>query len=131
MIYEDYLAGDTRVSFVKEEMLRYFKSEIELIKEDIDLNHHGWFLVDYHYMPKDYTVRFEGEFHYFNVRIMRNDGGFIDLKQLADYDNALRKKAVREAAGKLKDVLQDDISFYKVINGRRCREVGGEYIRVK
>lgn len=111
MLYNDYLEDDNRVIYVKEEIQRRFGAKIQFTAESYAPEHHGWFMVEFRYIPQNYRIYFEGEFNYFIVRIEKEDGAFTTLNRLTDYDDALRRSAVREAVKKLKEILEKEIRF--------------------
>lgn len=131
MISDDHLAGSEGEAVVKKEMELQFGAKMELVKENADFSHHGWFMLTYRYIPKNYDILFEGEFKSFNIRITKADGAFMPLNGVADYAKQLNKKDVQEAVKKLKTVLEGEISFYKIINGKRYQEIDGEYKRIR
>lgn len=111
MLYNDYLEVNNRVIYVKEEMQRRFGAEIQPAAENNAPEHHGWFKIEFRYLPKNYRIYFEGEFSYFIVRIEKGDGAFTTLNRLTDFDNTLRMSAVRESVKKLKEILEREILF--------------------
>lgn len=126
-----YLLGLRGMMFIKEEMTKHFQSSMILIDEKNDFNHHGWFILKYRYVDKKYIVSFEGEFNSFNVRIITEDGGFISLKQLKDYENDLLKKNIIDVITILQKVLVKPIEFYKVHNNKLYKQTNGSYKQVK
>ena len=57
--------------------------------------------------------------------------GFCTLKQIAEYRNRLTERDIQDSILLLRGVLNADIPFYKIINGKRCRMANGKYERVK
>lgn len=102
-----------------------------LEKEKSAWNHHGWFMLSFRYIPRKYTIHIEGEFNSFNIRITKDDGGYIALMQLIEYSNNLTERNLCDSIEKLERVLKTEIAFYKVINGKRYQEVDGVYKRIK
>lgn len=113
------------------EVMNFFGEDVELKEKKSDWNHHGWFRIIFRYVPKNYYIYIEREFNSFSVRIVNGDGGYIALEQLADYENCITDENVYKAVAKLRSVLETDISFYKVINGKRYRQINGQYKLVK
>lgn len=111
MLYNDFLEVNNRVIYVKEEMQRRFGAEIQPTAENYAPEHHGWFKIEFRYLPKNYRIYFEGEFSHFIVRIEKGDGAFTTLNRLTDFDNTLRMSAVRESVKKLKEILEREILF--------------------
>ena len=52
MLYNDYLEVNNRVIYVKEEMQRRFGAEIQPTAENYAPEHHGWFKIEFRYLPK-------------------------------------------------------------------------------
>ena len=127
----NYMSGHEALLYVKKEIQRQFGDEMLLEEEKSAWEHHGWFLLKFRYMPKLYTIHFEGEFNCFNVRITKEDGAYIALRQLTDYGNNLTEKDLCDSIEKLKSALKMEIAFYKIINGKRYQEVNGGYRRIK
>lgn len=127
----NYMSGHEALLYVKKEIQRQFGDEMLLEEEKSAWEHHGWFLLKFRYMPKLYTIHFEGEFNCFNVRITKEDGAYIALKQLTDYGNNLTEKDLCDSIEKLKSALKMEIAFYKIINGKRYQEINGVYRRIK
>ncbi len=127
----NYMSGHEALLYVKKEIQRQFGDEMLLEEEKSAWEHHGWFLLRFRYMPKLYTIHFEGEFNCFNVRITKEDGAYIALRQLTDYSNNLTEKDLCDSIEKLKSALKMEIAFYKIINGKRYQETNGVYRRIK
>ncbi len=127
----DHMSGRDALPYVKKEMQRQFGDSMLLKEEKSAWERHGWFMLRFRYMPKSYTIHFEGEFNGFNVRITKDDGAYIALSQLIDYSNTLTERDLCDAIEKLKSVLNTEIAFYKIINGKRCQEINGVYRRIK
>lgn len=119
------------LEFIRNEILNLFGKDMELKEEKSDWEHHGWFMLVFQYIPKGYRIYIEREFNSFNIRIASNDGGYIALEQLTNYENCVTGENICNAVDKLRIVLSSDISFYKVINGKRYQQVDGQYKRVK
>lgn len=119
------------LEYVRNEVMQLFGEDMELKEEKSDWEHHGWFMLVFQYVPKKYRICFEREFHSFHVRITNEDGGFIALEQIVDYENRITGENIEIAVSKLKRVLEGEISFYKIIHGKRCRQTDGQQKRVK
>lgn len=126
-----YILRQEAVEFVRKEVMCCFEENMELEECKSDWNHHGWFRIVFRYVPKNYHVYFEREFNSFNVRIVNEDGGYIGLEQIVDYENCITGENVSKAIDKLSMALKTDISFFKSVNGRRYRLSGGKYKRIK
>ena len=131
LLDDSYLLGEEGALFIKKKMQELLENTTKLIEENIDISHHGWFVLKYEYFPKKYFILFEGEFNSFNIRIINQDNGFVALKKLIDYPNILRKADIVCAIEKMKEQLQLSIEFYKVIDDKLFRQVDGKYKRVK
>lgn len=114
-----YLSNDKGISFIKNEMQKKFGVNIDLMAENINLNHHGWFLLQYLYKPKNHTITFESEFNSFDISIANDEGGYISLMRLSDCNTSLITENVKIAIEELNEVLQQEISFYKSINDKQ------------
>lgn len=123
--------GREALEYVRNQVSDSFGKEMELRQERSNWDHHGWFMLVFHYVPKKYTVYFEREFHSFNIRITNEDGGYIALEQIVDYENRITGEAVRSVVKRLKTALEGDISFYKIINGKRYRQKNGTYQKIE
>ena len=128
---DSYLLGSKGVLFIKKVMEDKFGKNAILIKEELDLKHHGWFTIEYEYLPKKYFILFEGEFNSFNIRIVNKDEGFIALKQLVDYKNNLLEEDIISAIIKMKETIDCQINFYKLIDDKLFQQDGEKYKRVK
>lgn len=128
---DSYLIGEKGISFAKEEFNDCFVNDIKLEEEKVQLEHHGWFLLKYVYLPKRFIISFEAEFNSFNIRIVNEDGGFIALNSLIKYENDLKSVNVRYAINKLKEVLKSELNFYNSKNNKLYKQVDGEYKRIK
>ena len=126
-----YLFGDKGISFIKKIMNEYFENNVKLINEEVDLKHHGWFAIKYEYLPRKYFILFEGELNTFNIRIVNNDGGFIALKQLIDSKNNLLEDDITCTIVIMKEIINNPINFYKLIDDKLYQQIDGEYKRVK
>lgn len=127
---DSYLGGEKGILFIKEEFYNCFGNDIKPEEEKVQLEHHGWFLLKYVYLPKGYIISFEAELNSFNIRILNEDGGFIALTYLVKYENDLKGVNVRYAINKLKEVIEAELSFYKSMNNKLYKQVNGEYKRV-
>ena len=127
----NYMSGYEAVAYVKKEIQRQFGESMRLEEEKSAWEHHGWFMLRFRYIPRFYTIYFEGEFNGFNIRITKDDGAYIALAQLTDYSNNLTEMDLRNSIEELKRVLKTEIAFYKIINGKRYQEVDGGYKRIK
>lgn len=127
----NYMSGREALPYVKKEIQRRFGDEMLLEEEKSAWEHHGWFMLRFRYIPRLYTIHFEGEFNCFNVRITKEDGAYIALAQLTDYNNNLTERDLCDSIEKLKNVLKTEIAFYKIINGKRYRENKGVYKLIK
>lgn len=110
------------LEYVRNEVMNLFGKDMELREEKSDWEHHGWFMLVFQYVPKKYSIYFEREFHSFHIRITNEDGGFIALEHVVDYENRITGENIERAVDKLKMVLESNLSFYKVIDGIRCRQ---------
>lgn len=119
------------LEYVRDQVSNSFGKEMELREERSSWDHHGWFMLVFQYVPKKYTVYFEREFNSFNIRITTEDGGYIALEQIVDYENCITGENVLSAVNQLKSALEGDISFYKIINGKRYRQKDGSYQKIK
>ena len=126
-----YILRQEAPEFVLDEVMQLFGKNMELIEKKSDWGHHGWFRLVFRYVPKNYYIDIEGEFNSFTIRIINEDDGYIALEQAVDYENCITGENVHKAVDKLRAVLETDISFYKVINGKRYRQIDGQYKRVK
>lgn len=126
-----YLSNEKGISLIKDTIHKSFMQEIKLKSENINLKHHGWFLIQYRYIPKNYIITFESEFNVFDISITNDDGGYVSLRNLTNCDNRLTEEKVKASIKKLKIVLEQEISFYKSINDKLYKEVNGEYKRIK
>ena len=128
---DNYILGHEALSHAKKEIHRQFGDEMVLEEEKSAWEHHGWFILRYQYIPEPYMIHFEGEFNSFNIRITKEDGAYIALKQLIDYNNNFTERNLCDSIEKLKDVLKTEIAFYKIIDGKRYQEINGVYKRIK
>lgn len=128
---DEHILRQEAPEIVQETVIQHFGADMELKEKKTDWEHHGWFRLTFQYIPKKFFVYFEREFNSFNVRIVNGDGGYVALEQIADYENRITGENVLKAVDKLRTVLGTDISFYKVINGKRYRQINGEYKRIK
>lgn len=126
-----YLSNDKGISFIKAEIQKCFGEKIDFELENIDLNHHGWFVLQYLYVPKNYVITFESEFNGFDINIFNEDGGYISLMRLSNCNKNLTSENVKTAINKLHTVLKQEISFYKSINDKLYKQVNGKYKRIK
>ena len=126
-----YLLADKGALFIKKVMQNYFENSAKLINEELNSKHHGWFAIKYEYLPQKYLILFEGELNTFTIRIVNKDGGFIALKQLIDYKNNLLEDDITCAIVKMKDIIDNPINFYKIIDDRLFQQIDGQYKRVK
>lgn len=116
---------------VVETVMHLFGMNMKLEEKKTDWEYHGWFRLVFRYTPKNYFIYFEREFNSFNIRVVNGDGGYIALEQLVDYESCITGQNVYKAVDKLRTVLEADLSFYKVINGKRYRQINGQYKREK
>lgn len=128
---DNYMSGREALPYVKKEIQRQFGDEMLLEEEKSAWEHHGWFMLRFRYIPRSYTIHFEGEFNCFNLRITKDDGAYIALAQLIDYSNKLTERDLCNSIEKLKSVLKTEIAFYKIINGKHYRENNGVYKLIK
>ena len=119
------------VAYIKKEIQRKFGDQMRFEEEKTAWEHHGWFMLRFRYMPRCYIIYFEGEFNGFNIRITKDDGAYIALAQLTNYSSDLTEMDLRNSIEELKSVLKTEIPFYKIINGKRYREINGSYKRIK
>lgn len=99
--------------------------------KNVDLNHDGWFVLQYLYVPKNYIITFESEFNGFDINITNEDGGYISFVRLSNCNTNLTSENVKTAINHLHIVLKQEISFFKVINDKLYKQVDGEYKRIK
>ena len=127
----NYMSGNEAVAYIKKEIQRQFGESMRLDEEKSAWEHQGLFMLRFRYMPRCYTIYFEGEFNGFNIRITKDDGAYIALAQLTNYSSNLTEMDLRNSIEELKSVLKTEIAFYKIINGKRYQEVNGGYRRIK
>lgn len=126
-----YIPGPDALQYIKEEVQRQLGHNMYLEEEKTAWEHHGWFLLRFRYIPKQYTVRIEGEFNGFNIRIERKDTAFISLKDLLDSGCELTEEGIERAVAAMAQALETEISFFKVIDGKRRREVDGVFKQIR
>ena len=125
------MLGHEALLYIKKEIQRQFGDEMVLEEEKTAWEHHGWFILRFQYTPKPYMIHFEGEFNGFNIRITKEDGSYIALKQLIDYRNDFTERNLCDSIEKLKRTLKTEIAFYKIINGKRYQLINGVYKQIK
>ncbi len=122
-----YLIGQEAIEYIKKEISQQFENDIVMEEIETAFNHHGWFKLKLKYIPNSYTIYFEGEFNCFNIRIIKDDGAFIALSKLIEYNNNLTEQDIRDSLEKLKNILKTKIHFYKIINEKLYQDVNGTY----
>lgn len=99
------------VAFVKNKMFEFFGNSMELISEDVDLHHHGWFLLKFIYKPKNYIVSFEAELNAFDLCIDAPDGQSISLNCQRGYSGDMTRECMEHAIAVLSIALEEGIDF--------------------
>ena len=100
------------LQYLKEEVRRQFGYSMLLEEEKTAWEHHGWFLLRFRYIPKQYAIRIEGEFNGFNIRIERKDAAFISLKDLLDCGCELTEEGIERAVAAMAQALETEIDFF-------------------
>lgn len=117
------LSNDIRaVAFVKDKMNEYFGNDMTLFSENVDLKHHGWFMLKFIYKPKNYLISFESEFGIFCIYIESVEGGFTSLNQITrPFENDMISGKIEHAIWLLERRLRKKIDF-QVIRTDRPKE---------
>ena len=82
-----------------------FADEIVLEKVYCEFSSRGYFKMIYKYLQKNYQIEIENEMIWFEIRIRDEAGANTLLYRVAEYDNRLEDKNIRDAISLLKKVL--------------------------
>lgn len=129
----DDLKCEKGVEYTKKIFFNQFLDSIELISEKMKFEHHGWFVIELLYLPKQYNIKFEHDLGVFSIRIEDSDGGFISLGRIFKHNNELNKDNIIEAIRYLGNFLEnnDNIEFYKTNSNKIYKNINGSYKRIK
>lgn len=106
-----YLLGEAGYLFMKESIQQCFCEDIILKNESTSFNHHGWYLLEYIYIPRQYLIVIEVEFNSYSVRIQEQEGEFVYLNQLVKFNNETKASDIMKMLKKLKKILEKSINF--------------------
>ena len=109
-----------------------FGKDIFFIEQQVCLEHMGYFLVKYRYIPLEYDLVLENDRGVFSIEIIDNEGAHRNLYGIKKYNSGTRLVNVKKAISILKEVLEkNDFCFYITRDGKLYRKKGQCYKRIK
>jgi len=129
MLLDDFdLRKEKGIEYVKNAVRLSFNDKINLVSENKNFDHHGWFKIEFLYSPCNYSIIFENEFSTFSVRIENMGGEFTSLFKICPHDNEFTSKNLLSALTLLETVLEDnEIEFVKIRNEKLNSEAEQVY----
>lgn len=109
-----------------------FGKDIFFIEQQVCLEHMGYFLVKYRYIPLEYDLVLENDRGVFSIEIIDHEGAHRNLYGIKKYNSATREENVKDAVQKLKDILEkDDFYFYINRGNKLYKKIDQCYKRVR
>lgn len=109
--YHSKIMGLTHSTF-----LNCFQSSIVFIKNDYSEDAMGYYSIEYIYLPKKYSLKFEAENLHISIRIYRNNDEFTSLNQLDPIKmkgrNDVTKIDIQHAVKLLFEILENEEEFF-------------------
>lgn len=99
------------VTFVKDKMHEFFGNNMELLSENVYLQHHGWFMLKFIYKPENYLISFEAELNGFDLCIDNPEGQSISLNRQWGYRGDMTRECMEYAIAILSIALEKGIDF--------------------
>ncbi len=120
------------ISFVIHTFGEIFDDEVVFIKQQVSIEHMGYFKIQYKYLPLKYDIVFENERNVFEIEIYDSEGAKNILYRIEKYESGLSIDNIQDAILKLKTVLEkNELCFYIYRDEKLYKKINGEYLRVK
>ena len=109
-----------------------FGANMIFVKKQEVIEHMGYFLIQYRYLPLGYDIIFISERDVFCIDICDDEGAKNSLYRIEKFNTETKIENVKDAIKKLQSILlENNFAFYITRGGKLYMKRNGQYKRVK
>lgn len=133
LLGSSYIDVEKCIILIKKYIEKYFKNDMQFIKQNVDISHGGWFEITYKYLPRNYTIIIEHEYKRIDISIENEYGDYTSLYNEAKIRIERERASIKNSICMLNKVLTEsnELNFFRVKNDKLYKLIDGKFVRIR